>query len=807
MRGINFPHVWFPTQTATTIPNIAATGANCVRIVLGSGHQWGPTPASEIQTLIDLCKANKMIAVLEVHDSTGFGDTGGFARFAVPMSTAVDYWLSIQETLKGQENFVIINIANEPHGNGVPAATWVSDNVTAITRLRAAGLTHTIMVDAANWGQDWEQIMLNNASTVFAADPLKNVIFSVHMYQVYEARTTIQNYLSTFVTNKLPILVGEFGADHQGSDVDEGSILEISQILGTGYIGWSWSGNGGGTESLDIALNFNPATLSGWGNTLINSVNGISATSQLASVFPNVTLLQLSPTALSFTTAAQTATINVKASQSWTVSDNQDWLTVSAASGTGLGSITVSAAANTDIAPRTGRITFTSGTLTRTITVNQVGTGGPGVCSNAVAITLPRVQNGVGEFCWVTSGNITSVNSWSMQSVEINGVELGNRFSNVLPPRIDGKYYIRYIAGQSFSHLEIAGTAGTANIPATGITLTPATGSVLSGGALALTATVAPANASNKGVTWTSSNPAAATVNSSGAVTGVAAGTAIITATTLDGGFTATTTVTVLGSNIPATGVTLAPATFNVGIGVTVALTATVSPANATNKAVTWTSSSPAVAMVSASGVVTGVSSGTATITVRTASGGFTATSVAVVGGMGAAVTGVTVSPATTRVLLPGPSVTLTATVTPANAANKTVTWSSSNPAAVAVSATGVLTAISGGSAVITATTQSGGFTASSTVTVVRVPPFPNACSNPAPSTLPFVRNGVGDFCFVTSGNISFVNSWNMQSVVINGVDFTNKWSNSMPARINGTYEIRYVATVAWAHLEVNGTP
>lgn len=80
-------------------------------------------------------------------------------------------------------------------------------------------------------------------------------------------------------------------------------------------------------------------------------------------------------------------------------------------------------------------------------------------------------------------------------------------------------------------------------------------------------------------------------------------------------------------------------------------------------------------------------------------------------------------------------------------------------------------------------------------------------CTNPIPATVPFTRNGVGDFCWVTSGTVSFINSWNMQQVQINGVDFTNKWANALPPRINGNYYIHYVATVAWAHFEINGSP
>lgn len=146
------------------------------------------------------------------------------------------------------------------------------------------------------------------------------------------------------------------------------------------------------------------------------------------------------------------------------------------------------------------------------------------------------------------------------------------------------------------------------------------------GETLALTATVSPSNATNKKITWSSSNTSVATVSSSGVVTAVANGTAIINVKTADGSKTATCKVTV---NIPVsvTGVTLNKTSSTMTKkGETLSLAATVSPTNATNKNVTWSSSNTSVATVSSSGVVTAVANGTTTITVKTADGSKTAT-------------------------------------------------------------------------------------------------------------------------------------------------------------------------------------
>ncbi|MDR2094854.1 MAG: Ig-like domain-containing protein [Treponema sp.] len=167
--------------------------------------------------------------------------------------------------------------------------------------------------------------------------------------------------------------------------------------------------------------------------------------------------------------------------------------------------------------------------------------------------------------------------------------------------------------------------AGSNDRAVTGVSLNKTTLSVAVGGTETLNATVAPADAANKNVTWTSSDPAKATVSGSGVVTGVAEGTTTITVTTVDGGYTATCTITVTPP-VDVTGVSLNKTTLSVYVGDTETLTATITPANATNKAVSWTSDNEGVATVSAAGVVKGVAEGTATITVTTADGGYTAT-------------------------------------------------------------------------------------------------------------------------------------------------------------------------------------
>lgn len=304
MRGVNHAHTWYTHQTSS-LANIKNAGANTVRVVLSSGDRWTRNDASDVANVISLCKQNRLICMLEVHDTTGYGEEGA----AASLDEAVDYWLSIQSVLTGEEAYVLINIGNEPYGNS-GYQTWAADTSAAINRLRNAGFDHTIVVDAPNWGQDWTFTMRDNAASVFASDPDANTLFSIHMYGVFDTAVEIQNYLDTFVNAGLPIIVGEFGHNHSDGNPDEDTILAYTETLGLGYLGWSWSGNGGGVEYLDMVINFDPNNMSTWGDRLFNGPNGIVATAVEASVFgePIPTNTPGGPTATSPPPPTATAT-------------------------------------------------------------------------------------------------------------------------------------------------------------------------------------------------------------------------------------------------------------------------------------------------------------------------------------------------------------------------------------------------------------------------------------------------------------------------------------------------------------------
>lgn len=262
-----------------------------------------------------------------------------------------------------------------------------------------------------------------------------------------------------------------------------------------------------------------------------------------------------------------------------------------------------------------------SGTLPSTIG----GTAPPSITTNSpiaggtvgTAYTAPLAASGTGTITWSNSGNLPA----GLTLYENTGVISGT-------PTADGTFNFTVKAtndGGSDSK-ELSITIGEqTNVPVNHVLLNKTSTTLTVGNTETLTATVEPANATNKAVTWSSDNSGVATV-SNGVVTAVTPGTATITVTAQgDSTKSASCTVTVTAAAVPVTGVTLNKTSTSLYVGDTETLTATVAPDNATNKNVTWSTSDANVATVE-NGVVTAVSAGTATITVTTEDGGKTAT-------------------------------------------------------------------------------------------------------------------------------------------------------------------------------------
>ncbi|WP_064468733.1 glycoside hydrolase family 5 protein [Lederbergia galactosidilytica] len=277
IRGINHAHSWFKDDTATAIPAIAATGANTIRIVLSDGSQYSRDDIDGVRNLISLAEENNLIAMLEVHDATGKDDISS-------LDSVADYWISIKEALIGKEDKVLINIANEWYGTW-DGASWADGYKQVIPKLRNAGLNHTLIVDSAGWGQFPESIH-NYGKEVFNADPLQNTMFSIHMYEYAGGdASTVKANIDGVLNQGLAVIIGEFGHRHTDGDVDEATIMNYSQEKNVGWLAWSWKGNGMEWDYLDLSYDWAGNNLTDWGNTIVNSTNGLKATSEISPVF------------------------------------------------------------------------------------------------------------------------------------------------------------------------------------------------------------------------------------------------------------------------------------------------------------------------------------------------------------------------------------------------------------------------------------------------------------------------------------------------------------------------------------------
>lgn len=213
---------------------------------------------------------------------------------------------------------------------------------------------------------------------------------------------------------------------------------------------------------------------------------------------------------------------------------------------------------------------------------------------NTITLPTPAAVSGY-TFCgWYTSSDFSSVCYAAGSDFTVTGAVT---------------FYAKWIEAES-------------TVAVTGVSLNKSEVSLTVGNTVTLTAEVLPSDATNTAVTWSSSNTSAASVSSAGEVTGIAAGSAEITATTSDGNYKASCTVTVAKAKVAVTGVTLSSSSLTLAAGETTSLTATVTPSDAADTSVAWSSDNTAVAAVS-DGTVTAVASGTAVITVTTTDGAY----------------------------------------------------------------------------------------------------------------------------------------------------------------------------------------
>ena len=253
-------------------------------------------------------------------------------------------------------------------------------------------------------------------------------------------------------------------------------------------------------------------------------------------------------------------------------------------------------------------------------------------------------------------------------------------------------------------------------VQASGISLDQDTKTIYLEESFELKASIVPSNADNKTVIWSSSDSSVASVDENGKVTGKKAGIATITAKTVDGGFEASCIVTVA---VHAQSIRITTDISEIKRGISKQLEVEFTPADTTNKKVTWTSSDPAVAKVDEKGIVTGISEGTVTITVKSEDGAREDSVEITV--ISETTQGISFEQAEYKVPK-GETLKTSLRYELESLTDETIIWSSDNEEAVTVDENGTVTGVAVGVAVITAKTEDGDYSAQCTVRTVILP-------------------------------------------------------------------------------------
>lgn len=283
LRGINHMFIWTDRE-GKTIPEIAKTGANCVRIVWNTRGR-----VSDLDNIISQCIANGMIPIPEIHDTTGKWER---------LPEALEFWLR-DETLQmisNHQQYLIVNVGNEPGDSEMPADDFFAGYNAIITRMRAAGVRVPLMIDADNWGQS-EKNLLEVGPKLLQADPEHNLLFSIHMWwpsERHDAEATgyatveerVKGVLEESVKKKIPLVIGEFAPVAAGGarQIPYKLIMSEAERLNIGWLAWSFGPGNFDSPEMDMTEHSSYNTLVGWGKEVcIDNPNGIQNTS----VIPN----------------------------------------------------------------------------------------------------------------------------------------------------------------------------------------------------------------------------------------------------------------------------------------------------------------------------------------------------------------------------------------------------------------------------------------------------------------------------------------------------------------------------------------
>ncbi|UIR55636.1 glycoside hydrolase family 5 protein [Sphingobacterium sp. SRCM116780] len=297
LHGVNMGSVYAVNFGLKELEEIEKTGANTVRIILTQNYQdWQNggkltiVTGAKIEPIITSCLAKGMIPVLELHDFTGTTNVTN------DLPKAIQWWTKpdVKSVLLKYQQSIIVNIANEPDNGAASDVTYRDANLTAIKNLRDAGYTCPIMIDAPYYGKDYV-FFLYQGKALIDADPLHNLLFSVHAY--WPTNGAFENYSDVKIRDNfkalkqsgLPIVLGELAAaDIQNGlayNINYRLLMKLCQENQFGYLAWWWGfyNNPDANNQLSMTNDGLYSGLQGAGFVIAyDDVNSISHTSKRA---------------------------------------------------------------------------------------------------------------------------------------------------------------------------------------------------------------------------------------------------------------------------------------------------------------------------------------------------------------------------------------------------------------------------------------------------------------------------------------------------------------------------------------------
>lgn len=297
-RGVTVEQNLAPDKALQAIKDAAALGANAVQVEINGNlyNQEKMITGEQLKAIINTCKENKIVCVLEPYDVAGYPVVEGAG---IPSTMASFWsWPGISEAIAGQQSYIILGFGNQILGP-MSQQEYVSRMMGHPGEFGYGPLSKFIlMIDGSTWGQDADKAMYEFAKQITNNGIGKPyLIYSVDMFDAYTTPESVRNYIASFAEINAPLVIGGFAPTayyhpHNNFprpavvyDLPEDAVMQYAQQYGTGYFGWSWSGNS--NSALDIVSNWNVNSLTSWGNLLFNGANGIKATAKTASIFNN----------------------------------------------------------------------------------------------------------------------------------------------------------------------------------------------------------------------------------------------------------------------------------------------------------------------------------------------------------------------------------------------------------------------------------------------------------------------------------------------------------------------------------------